>query len=167
MKLLLGCGGQKIEGWIGVDIEPSVKPDILDNIITLTTIENNSVDSIKSVHSLEHLSYKNALIALKNWHRILKKNGELSIEIPDFKKAFDMVLSTNDKERYYGVNGVFGDVNTNNMYLTHKFGWTYQTLTSTLKKIGFGNFSKVKPERINQCFLEGFDRDMRIISIKR
>ena len=29
MKLLLGCGGRKTEGWIGVDINKNVKPDIV------------------------------------------------------------------------------------------------------------------------------------------
>ena len=66
MKLHLGCGKRKIYGFINIDINPSVTPDIIDNIFKLDTIKNNSVELIYACHTLEHLSFKDVNIALKN-----------------------------------------------------------------------------------------------------
>ena len=56
MKLNLGCGKRKMKGYLGVDLNPAVKPDIVDHMILLKTIKQNSVDEIKSQSSFEHIN---------------------------------------------------------------------------------------------------------------
>lgn len=57
------------------------QPDIIDNGETLEKIPDNSQDFIITSHVLEH--FKNVLLALHNWNRILKKDGIIYMVVPD------------------------------------------------------------------------------------
>lgn len=164
MKLLLGCSTKIMEGWTGVDINPTVNPDIVDNIITLASIKNNTVTKIKCQHSFEHLIFKDAIVAIKNWRRVLILHGELSIEVPDLERCFMMIQSGIGKERQCGTNGIFGDIKSDNLHLLHKHAWSYESLTRVLSKLGFMGLQKKGPERRNKC--TRFNRDMRVTAIK-
>lgn len=164
MKLNLGCGKRKMKGYLGVDLNPDVKPDIVDHMILLKTIKPNSVDEIKSQSSFEHITYADAIKALKRWHEVLKPGGILSIEFPDFVKSFKMTQSKNPVERKYGWFGVYGDAK--NLFLMHKHGWTLKTITKELQKVGFKKIWTADLERKNKCQLFGFDRDIRVVAKK-
>lgn len=165
MKLLLGCGKRKKKGWLGVDINAKVEPDIVDDMTKLFSIEPGSVEAIKSQYSFEHLTYESAIYALKNWFKVLKPGGELSIELPDLDKCYKMVKSSDLTERKYGFYGLFGSAA--NVYLMHKHAWDFKSLKAELKKYGFVNIRTGELERINKCKLLGYDRDIRVISNKR
>ncbi len=53
----------------------------------LTRIDNDKYDFLLSSHSLEHIA--NPLKALKEWNRVLKKNGLLVLVLPDKNTTFD------------------------------------------------------------------------------
>jgi SAM-dependent methyltransferase len=56
MKLHLGCGLKKKSGWINVDIEKDVKPDVMHDLNKYPwPFKNNSVDEIYMSNVLEHL----------------------------------------------------------------------------------------------------------------
>jgi hypothetical protein len=77
IKLNLGCCDNKLYDWINVDINKSLKPDITANVIDMQCFRDNSVDSIKSAHLLEHLIGEDAIKALHSWFRILKSGGDV------------------------------------------------------------------------------------------
>lgn len=86
-KLNLGCYDKKLPGFTNVDIREDVFPDIIDDAFSLDTVPNNSIDLIYSSHMLEHLSYENTKIALKNWYNKLVKGGILRLAVPDFESV--------------------------------------------------------------------------------
>ncbi|MGN6619183.1 MAG: methyltransferase domain-containing protein [Ilyomonas sp.] len=53
----------------------------------LRNIADSSYDFILSCHSLEHVA--NPIKALKDWNRVLKKNGKFILVLPDKKNTFD------------------------------------------------------------------------------
>lgn len=79
VKLNLGCGREKLEGYVNVDIigNPDVKHD-LD--VYPFPFKKNSVDFILASHILEHL--KEPMDFLKECYRILKKQGRMKIKVP-------------------------------------------------------------------------------------
>ncbi len=78
----LGCGAQRYEGVIGVDIAPPA--DIRCDLDSMPwPIETNSADIVLSFHTFEHLADLNA--AMKEVYRILKPGGRLVIEVPYFR----------------------------------------------------------------------------------
>jgi predicted SAM-dependent methyltransferase len=63
----------------------------------LSRFEDGIFANIYASHILEHFDYKDMQTALKEWHRVLKSEGELLISVPDLDKIFKLFL---DKDRY-------------------------------------------------------------------
>jgi ubiquinone/menaquinone biosynthesis C-methylase UbiE len=83
IKIELGCGNQKPEGFIGIDMFPLDGVDIVANIENgLDFIPDNSVDLISSRHFLEHVTNYEQL--LREIFRVLKPNGIHRAIVPYF-----------------------------------------------------------------------------------
>lgn len=88
-KINLGCCQWKLDGFINIDIDPQWKPEIVADITKgLPMFEDNSVDEIYAGHFLEHLDMYESDIAMKEWKRVLKPGGVITITIPDFEKGY-------------------------------------------------------------------------------
>ena len=62
-------------------------PDIVDDAVTLNTIEDCSQDFVIACHILEHL--EDPIGAIKTWFRVLKPGGILFMSVPDRRFTFD------------------------------------------------------------------------------
>jgi predicted SAM-dependent methyltransferase len=178
MKVHLGCGLIHKKEWVNVDIDPRVKPDILAPADDLYMFPDGTVDVIENNHLFEHLSPVQAEKALKEWHRVLKKGGELIFEFPNLARCA-MILAdkkSNKEEIRLAMIGIYGfpqdfekvDKNGNitlNVFQMHKWGWTPEKLIKKLKKIGF---SKAKQIPATQKHRPAYKirRDMRIKATK-
>ena len=80
--LHVGCGQAKKENttqvlkedsWdeVRLDIDPSVKPDIVGDILDLNVIDDNSYDAVFSSHNIEHVFMHEVKIALSEFKRVL------------------------------------------------------------------------------------------------
>lgn len=86
-KLDLGCGEQKKEGYVTIDIRPEVNPDIVHNLnIVPYPFADNTFDIIEADHVLEHLD--KPFLIMKELHRVLKPDGKLIIRVPHFSRGF-------------------------------------------------------------------------------
>lgn len=85
MKLNYGCGEIKLEGFVNLDCEESVKPDIVHDIKKAPLpFLNEEVEIIHCIHNIEHLEHKFWPILLSEFHRVLSPNGELYLAYPEF-----------------------------------------------------------------------------------
>ncbi len=86
MKLNFGSGLDKREGYVNVDVMPSVNPDMVYNLEELPLPwEDNSVDEILMFHFLEHLNLLKPAWWFEWWaevHRILKPGGQVVVIFP-------------------------------------------------------------------------------------
>ena len=82
MKLNLGCGDKKIDGYVNVDLYGN--PDMRVDLFQFPwPWENESVDEVTSIDFLEHV-----IEFRKTWHeiyRILKPGGILGLQVPHFR----------------------------------------------------------------------------------
>lgn len=88
IKLNLGAGKSKIEGYINIDVNPSCKPDIVCNFISKQLpYRDNTVTEIVLFHTIEHI-YKrfHKRILVECW-RVLKPGGRIIISYPEFLKC--------------------------------------------------------------------------------
>jgi len=86
-KLNLGCGENIKAGFINIDRNPLVKPDITHDLSVLPyPFSDNSFDLIEAFHILEHIN--EPFLVMKELHRILKPNGKLIIKVPHFSRGF-------------------------------------------------------------------------------
>lgn len=90
MRLHLGCGNIKKEGWVNIDIKSGFRPDIVTDVAMPLPFPDDIADEIECCHLFEHLSYAEAVPALRDWHRVLKRGGRFSIELLDFDKRVEL-----------------------------------------------------------------------------
>jgi ubiquinone/menaquinone biosynthesis C-methylase UbiE len=81
MKIELGCGHSKSEGFIGVDLVPEadIQKDMYEYLITLS---DNSVDVIRAFHSLEHLAKDEFIKVMNQVLRVCKNGSSIEIGVP-------------------------------------------------------------------------------------
>jgi SAM-dependent methyltransferase len=164
MKLHLGCGTKKLEGFINIDIRPEVTPDIIDDISLLNEIEDNSVDLIYCCHVLEHFGRHEYMNVLKLWAKKLKDGGRLRISVPDIDVAARLIY-----EKKYPLRKMWGMFYGGQTYNEnyHYVGFNFETLQEDLKELGFRdvylwNWRKTEHAHIDdysQAYLPHMDKE--------
>ncbi len=79
-RLDIGCGKNKRDGFIGVDIDPSSDADVVASATNLP-FKDCSVDTVNCSHLLEHLYPQEAHAFFDEVHRVLKPGGNAYIKI--------------------------------------------------------------------------------------
>lgn len=90
MNLNLGCGDNKLNKFINIDIEPSVKPDLVHDFVNnKLPYEDGTVDRIVMFHTIEHIEKRFHSSLLAELWRVLKINATMLISYPEFSKCYD------------------------------------------------------------------------------
>ena len=101
MKLNLGCGGYLFGGFVNVDSafdlsDLKKEGHVFQNAVVEEEAEfvradirklpfpDGSADFILSVNALEHLPFRDVIPALQEWNRVLSRDGEMFLVVPDF-----------------------------------------------------------------------------------
>lgn len=88
LKLNYGCGENKLEGFVNIDIEESTKPDLICDLRSgKLPYEDNSVDTIYMIHCIEHIEVAHWDKFFNEFYRVLKPNAPLILAYPEFSKC--------------------------------------------------------------------------------
>lgn len=157
--LHVGCG-QKRKGqlpkifqgddWqeIRLDISPSVKPDIVADIMDMHPVADGSVEAVFSSHNIEHVYIYQVQQVLGEFHRVLRLGGVAFITCPDLQAiAFAVAQGGLEKKLYDSPSGVITPLDilyghTASMakgqhYMAHKCGFSAETLGRRMQMAGF------------------------------
>ncbi len=86
-KLNLGCGIYKKEGYINMDWDEKVKPDVVHDFNKFPyPFADNAFDYIEAIHVIEHLD--RPFSVMSELRRILKPGGTLLVRVPHFSRGF-------------------------------------------------------------------------------
>jgi glycosyltransferase involved in cell wall biosynthesis/MoaA/NifB/PqqE/SkfB family radical SAM enzyme/predicted SAM-dependent methyltransferase len=140
LKLHLGCGHIRIDGFVNVDIDPQVPAvDLVDNIGELSRFSSNSASTIYACHVMEHFSTNEVLPVLLRWYDVLEPDGELRISVPDIDRIVKIYsknwehFQTPPNTPWIGlIYGGQGD-----QYDFHKTGFNFVYLKHLLEQAGF------------------------------
>lgn len=80
IKINLGCGRKHLEGYINIDINPNVCPDIIRDLNKGLPFSDNSIDEVVCLHFLEHV--KDIQFTMYEIWRVLKDKGRLMAVVP-------------------------------------------------------------------------------------
>ena len=167
VRLHLGAGAERREGWLNVDLNPATRPDIVASVEALPMVPDASVDEIEAHHLFEHLTYTQATTALQEWRRILRPGGTLSLELPNMEACIRLLGQHFDAQGHdLAMVGLYGwppDIDREGTFQTHKWGWTPATLTRALQTAGFG---EVTEQPVTQGWRPAakLGRDMRLVA---
>jgi predicted SAM-dependent methyltransferase len=144
--LELGSGAKKgANGWTTIDMfGADIRHDLRNGI----PLPSGSVERIYTSHMFEHIPYKSLIIFINECFRVLKKDGELSVCVPN---AGYYIRAYINGEIFSTANEGYGPalVDTNSLidqvnYIAymddlHKYMFDEENLINTLKKANFRN----------------------------
>lgn len=142
MKLNLGCGHVRLDGFVNVDLAGS------DQDVDLSVFpwpwKDGTVDEIVASHILEHFSKEDGYRFIEECHRILTQGaaGVLHLAVPDMDKFIQARL-TGDFSQLGGyawtdLNHLCGGDETEpRPEQRHKYMYTFESLGYMLEHAGF------------------------------
>lgn len=109
LQLNIGCGTNKLPGFINIDVEPSCKPDLLyDFTQAILPYDEKSIDKITFFHTIEHIRKPLHPRILVDFCRVLKNGGELLISYPNFWECAQNWKSNKNGQRTFWHATMFG-----------------------------------------------------------
>ena len=165
VKLHLGCGPDRRQGWVNVDVNARFSPDLVAAADSLPMLPDGSCSVIEACHLFEHLTLTQARAALREWRRLLAPGGELQLELPNLSRCVELIGTDMDGHDL-GMISLFGyppEVDEQGEPQLHKWGWTPETLSAELRRAGFDT---VEEAPITQTHRKAarFHRDMRLLA---
>ena len=85
MRLNLGCGDARMDGYLNVDKEAGCKPDKIQDLEVFPwDFKDDSVDQIILSHVLEHLGQTSQtyLLIMRELYRVCKVGAKIDIKVP-------------------------------------------------------------------------------------
>ena len=83
MKLNLGCGTNKVQGYVNLDVQERCKPDMVCDITKGLPFDDNSVDEVRAFDFLEHIPADKCIAVVNEIWRVLKPDGLFESFTPD------------------------------------------------------------------------------------
>jgi len=149
-KLNLGCGHDKSENYLNVDLNASHEPDLLCDVTDLGVLPDSHYSYILANDILEHIPRNKCLYTLKEWNRVLQPGGILEVQVPNIVgllKLFTDPLRQNITAQEELSRCLYGSQNYNGDY--HYNGFTDITIEHNLQQSGF----KIKQKDIRDEWL--------------
>jgi predicted SAM-dependent methyltransferase len=88
VKINLGSGIKRYEGYLNVDSDPSVNPDFLVDLEKdPLPFEDNSITDVKAYHIFEHIG-PNFFNFLKELYRVCKNNAIIDVHVPHHRHDY-------------------------------------------------------------------------------
>lgn len=148
LKILnLGCGSERIEGAINIDIVDSFKPDLVCDFRGPLPFEPESVSKVYLFHVIEHLPKKIHADLLENINRVLVLGGVLYVSYPEFTRCARYFIDNHKGQREFWEATIYGrqtqpfDYHISLMYTPH--------FVSLLKSYGFDVETQSETEEWN------------------
>ncbi|MBM86894.1 MAG: SAM-dependent methyltransferase [Gammaproteobacteria bacterium] len=163
-----GCGPSRKENttapfassnWeeVRFDIDEAAEPDILGSVLDLGMIESESFDAIFSSHNIEHIFAYQVPKMLREFLRILNKNGFFVVTCPNLIPVARLIVEDKLTEPAYVspigpitpqdiLYGHSASLEQGNEYMAHKTGFTPKSLQAILLEAGFQDVAMLSRE---------------------
>lgn len=82
-KLQLGCGSNRLPGWLNSDLFPSAADVLHLDATSVFPLPSNTFHFVYSEHMIEHIPYTAGQMMLEECYRVLKPGGTVRISTPD------------------------------------------------------------------------------------
>ena len=160
VRLNLGCGRLKLEGYVNIDDSEEVEPDVVSGAVEyLAALEPNSVDEIYAGHFLEHLEYEDGQAVLKECFRVLKSGGMIGVVVPDTGTVMAVYIQGKASLHEICRDFLYSTVQPSR----HKWSYDGVTLRAALQNAGFVATSLIDryedPRVIPAWFQIGWDAE--------
>ena len=151
-KLQIGAGSNILQGWLNTDAYPTSPSIIYLDVRRPFPLEDCTIDYVFSEHLIEHLTYGEGLVMLRECYRVLKPGGKIRIATPDLETLISLYTSHKSDLQHRYINWIverfLPEIGTytyreafviNNAFRNwgHQFVYDRVTLQSAMEETGF------------------------------
>ncbi len=158
MRLNLGCGKRRLQGYVNVDV-PGSGADVECDVQELPW-PDGVADEIVAIHLLEHIPMLNAALVVKEWARVLAPGGRMVLELPCRDKVFAMIRDGVDDPQMV-LWPLYGDPRTHRTTAdVHRWCWSKLEVAMLMGDAGLVDVVSEQPKFHIPA------RDMRLVGVK-
>lgn len=131
-KINVGCGYDRREGYLNVDLHAVHEPDLVADVVSMPMLPSGAFDEVLAQDVLEHVER-----AKTAWTRLLAVGGILHVRVPSLAGMFDLLSQPERRDPVHGeeiIHLVYGTQAYTGDY--HLAGFTAQTLDAALRDAG-------------------------------
>lgn len=177
IKLHIGCGTLYKDGWVNIDNNSDnniEKLDINHDLSTGLPFEDNQVDFIYHEHFIEHLTYDDGLLFLKDCFRVLKPSGVMRVACPDLDQLIQAYVQDNWREldwvskyncQWIESRGRMLNANMNIKPWGHQYLYNKEDLCRRLTQADFSTNKIIEASYAKSKFVELCNLDTRADSM--
>jgi len=141
IRLDFGSGYIRRPGFLRVDIDPNIDADIQCDIKNLNQFDKNFANEIICSHTIEHIDRKYLFQILRDFFKILKNHGTLTIITPDtYRVSYDWIHNKINDCCYEKI--MLGSDPSATPYMLHKNLFWEKKLRRYLEITGFTNIQR-------------------------
>lgn len=103
MKLEIGAGERPAPGFLAVDVNPR-HARVVASALELP-FRSGSIEELRCVDVLEHISYQRVHEALLEWARVLRPGGKIYVQVPDAGTIMEWYAAGDERVRSRVLGG--------------------------------------------------------------
>jgi Domain of unknown function (DUF4214) len=137
-RVNLGCGWDKREGYLNIDLHEFHNPDLVADVTQLTALPGGYYEEVLAIDVLEHIPRSRCVPTLVEWNRILVLGGLLRLQVPSLIGLLQLMTQPERQsieQQEHLTQCLFGTQAYNGDF--HLNGFTDVTITSRLRAAGF------------------------------
>lgn len=147
-RLHLGSGGVHLDGWINVDRDPFLRPDVVWDLTDGLPVPDGSCEAIYFEHVLEHFDVDTGLDLLRACRRALADGGVLRVAVPSLDYLLDKAVAGNwrDQEWLHGEDYRFIETRAEMLNVAFRW-WGHEYLydrEELHRRLGEAGFTRIR-----------------------
>jgi len=153
LKLNLGCGSNKLSGYVNIDSVKEFSPDLVHDLSDPLPYQDLSVDEILAEDILEHLDKYARYFFCLEIVRVLKIGGKAVLQVPNFKKfmwQFFRMKFDDFVDNLFGENMLGSKIYIGH-FGNHKWGYSPDSLKKFMSIFGI-EAEKIEKKELNIRF---------------
>ncbi len=174
-KLQLGCWPFPLDSWLNSDLHAADKVIPID-ITNPFPIKDVSFHYVFCEHTIEHFSFAQGEIILREIYRVLKPKGKVRLATPDLKFLIDLYKDKKSSLQQEYINWASGEflkewgkatdtfiINNFVRAWGHQFIYDFKTLKFLLERVRFVNVKRYTPGQSQDPNLKGLESHSKSI----
>jgi predicted SAM-dependent methyltransferase len=146
VKINLGSGHYKLDGWVNIDLDLESSPDAMVNLAMPLPFADSVADFMHSEDFIDQLDLRQAERFLRECHRVLRPGGVIRILTPDVEQLTSLYLNDPGKLKALWKDNISIPLqldtaaevlNLGMRFAGHTFLYDAETFTALAARCGF------------------------------